>query len=255
MSRRSGNVHNMRGKGVAAGGGGLFVMALVVYLLGGNPLPYLMEGVSRTVQNHSAQSALPPEQEAEQVDFVSAVLGSTEDVWGQRFAAQDAQYPQPQLVLFTGGVNSACGSASAAQGPFYCPYDQKIYLDLGFFQQLESDLDAPGDFARAYVIAHEVGHHIQNITGLLKRGSSVDIELQADCLAGIWAHDAGSKFDLVEQGDIDEALNAASQIGDDTLQKKQTGTVVPDSFTHGSSAQRHAAFKRGYDSGNLSACE
>jgi len=255
--RRSGNVVNMRGKGAALGGGGMFVMALVVYLLGGNPMPYLMEGVSRTVQNHSAQSALPPEQEAEQIDFVSAVLGSTEDVWAARFQAHGATYEQPQLVLFTGGIQSACGSASAAMGPFYCPYDQKIYLDLGFFQELQDRHNAPGDFARAYVIAHEVGHHVQDLTGQLttSRKDSVATELQADCLAGIWAHDAGSRYNLIEEGDIDEALNAATQIGDDTLQKQQQGYVVPDSFTHGSSAQRYAAFKKGYENGNLKACE
>lgn len=256
MSRRSGNIENRRGgKGIAVGGGGMFLMAAVVYLLGGNPMPYLMEGVSRTVQNNSAASTLPPEQEAEQVDFVSAVLGSTEDVWAQQFAAQNVQYPAPSLVLFTGGVQSACGSASAAMGPFYCPYDQKIYLDLNFFQELSNQLDAPGDFARAYVIAHEVGHHIQNISGLLDKKGSVKTELQADCLAGVWAHDANAKFNLVEAGDIDEALNAASQIGDDTLQKKQQGYVVPDSFTHGSAQQRHDAFKKGYDSGQIQACE
>lgn len=255
-SRRSGNIINMRGKGAAAGGGGMFILALVVYLLGGNPMPYLMEGVSRTVQNYSAESSLPPEQEAAQVDFVSAVLGSTEDVWAEQFQTQGATYQQPELVLFTGRVNSACGSASAAAGPFYCPYDRRIYLDLGFFQELEDRHNAPGDFARAYVIAHEVGHHIQNLTGQLKdqRNKSVAIELQADCLAGIWAHDAGQTYNLVEDGDIEEALNAASQIGDDVLQRQQQGYVVPDSFTHGSSAQRYAAFKRGYDSGNINAC-
>lgn len=256
MSRRSGNIQNMRGKGgVVAGGGGMFLMALVVYALGGNPMPYLMEGVSRTVQNHSAQSALSPEAEAEQVDFVSAVLGSTEDVWTAQFAAQGVRYDPPMLVLFTGGVQSACGSASAAMGPFYCPLDQKVYLDLGFFQSLEERHNAPGDFARAYVIAHEVGHHIQNMTGQLDSKKSVAIELQADCLSGVWAHDARAKFNLLEQGDVEEALNAASQIGDDTLQKQQQGYVVPDSFTHGSAAQRHAAFKRGYDQGQLSACD
>jgi len=256
LSRRSGNIENMRGRGgVVAGGGGMFVLALVVYLLGGNPMPYVMEGIDRTVQNYSAQSALSPEQETEQTDFVAAVLGSTEDVWADAFSARGAQYDPPHLVLFTGGIQSACGRGSAAMGPFYCPYDQKVYLDLGFFQQLENRFDAPGDFARAYVIAHEVGHHIQNMTGELDNGGSVAVELQADCLAGVWAHDAGAKYNLIEEGDIDEALNAASQIGDDVIQQRQQGYVVPDSFTHGSAAQRHAAFQRGFEGGRLESCK
>jgi predicted metalloprotease len=254
MARRSGNVQNLRGKGYAAGGGGMFLMALAVYFLGGDPMPYLMEGVNRSVQNHSASTALDPAAENEQVDFVSAVLGSTEDVWASQFTAHGTSYDPPHLTLFTGGIMSACGSASAATGPFYCPNDSTIYLDLNFFQQLETQLDAPGDFARAYVIAHEVGHHVQHMTGQLKNGSSVAIELQADCLSGVWAHDAGTKFDLLEPGEVDEALNAASQIGDDILQKRQQGYVVPDSFTHGSAAQRNAAFRKGYNSGQIEAC-
>ncbi|HET7714209.1 MAG TPA: neutral zinc metallopeptidase [Bauldia sp.] len=200
--------------------------------------------------------------------FAAVVLADTEDTWGRIFEEGGERYREPTLVLFTGQVSSACGFASAAAGPFYCPGDQKLYLDLSFFDELSRRFGAPGDFANAYVIAHEVGHHVQNLLGVLpevdaaRRQSSqaranelsVLLELQADCLAGVWAHDADAKG-LLEVGDIDEALNAAAAIGDDTLQRETQGYVVPDSFTHGTSAQRSQWFKRGYEQGRLDACD
>lgn len=270
--RRSGNVQDRRslgGKGVVGGAGGMFALALVVYLLGGDPSSYIMEGVSRTIQSSvHKKSELTDEQQNEQADFVSAVLGSTEDVWGKIFAENGETYPQPNLVLFAGAVDSACGTAQSAMGPFYCPNDSQVYLDLDFFYELEHKLGAPGDFARAYVIAHEVGHHIQNLQGILpevhqKQRSlskadgnalSVRVELQADCYAGIWAHGVEA-FHALEPGDIEEAFHAAEEIGDDRLQQEGQGYVIPDSFTHGSSAQRMSWFKKGYESGNMASCD
>lgn len=260
--RRSTNVENRRGMGAGAkagGAGGMFLLAFVVYMLGGDPSQLVMQGIQRGLQPAGHASTLTPAQEQEQVDFVSSVLGSTEDVWAAQFAKNGQRYIEPKLVLFTGMANSACGTAQSAMGPFYCPNDQKVYLDLDFFEELSSKLNAPGDFARAYVIAHEVGHHIQNITGVLKNAprnnaASVKVELQADCLAGVWAHDAQANYTMLEPGDIDEALNAATQIGDDKLQKRSQGYVVPDSFTHGSSAQRYQAFKQGFTYGRMQAC-
>ena len=200
--------------------------------------------------------------------FVAVVLAETEDVWNGIFQAQGAQYREPTLTLFQGQVQSACGFASSASGPFYCPGDQRIYLDTSFFQQLASQFGAAGDFAQAYVIAHEVGHHVQNLIGILPKfnqmrqsmseadanAMSVRIELQADCFAGVWAHFTDQKG-LLEQGDAEEALNAARQIGDDTLQKRMQGYVVPESFNHGTSQQRMQWFARGFDSGQLSQCD
>ncbi len=200
--------------------------------------------------------------------FISAVLASTEDVWDKQFAAHNAQYSKPVLVLYRGSTRTACGNGDAAMGPFYCPADQKVYLDLGFFDTMRSRLGAPGDFAQAYVVAHEVGHHVQQLMGISEKverarqrsseaqanAMSVRLELQADCLAGIWAHDSQQARQWLEQGDIEEALNAAAQIGDDTLQRQQTGTVVPESFTHGTSAQRMQWFKRGMQTGDLNQC-
>ena len=199
-------------------------------------------------------------------DFVATVLADTEDVWTKRFQQMGKTYKDPTLVLFDARVGSACGLASAASGPFYCPNDQKLYIDLSFFRQLREQLNSPGDFAEAYVVAHEVGHHVQDLLGLLQQTTrqrqsssaaqsnaiSVRVELQADCYAGIWAHDDQKNLD---PGDIDEALNAASQIGDDTLQRRSQGTVVPDSFTHGTSAQRQDWFNRGYTTGDMKACD
>lgn len=209
--------------------------------------------------------------EAELKDFVSVILGSTEDVWGGIFRDAGGSYRNPTLVLFSGSVSSACGYADAAMGPFYCPPDQKVYIDLDFYRDLRERFAAPGDFAQAYVIAHEVGHHVQNLLGIDKKvreataqmsktsanALSVRVELQADCFAGIWAHQVEAQDEnlKLEPGDIDEGLGAASAIGDDRLQSQATGRVVPDSFTHGSSAQRVRWFKRGLDTGDMEACD
>jgi predicted metalloprotease len=201
-------------------------------------------------------------------DFVSVVLADTEDTWKSLFRQRGATYVEPKLVLFSGAVNSACGSARAAVGPFYCPRDQKLYIDLSFYQDLQNRYHAPGDFAQAYVIAHEVGHHVQNLMGIsdkvqaLQQRSdrvqanqlSVRLELQADCFAGIWANHANRSRHILEEGDIEEALNAASSIGDDRLQRQAKGYVVPEAFTHGSSAQRVRWFKRGIQSGDPAQC-
>lgn len=264
--RRSSNIEDRRGArtGIVGGGGGLLVLALVVFLMGGDPTSLLIQGASTTFTE-----SVSPEEQQEQTEFVSVVLGSTEDAWQQIFAANREAYRDPKLVLFSGMVESQCGLAQSAVGPFYCPLDQRVYLDLTFFRDLEKQLGAPGDFARAYVIAHEVGHHVQTLMGTSaavreQQGSlpereanllSVRLELQADCYAGVWAHFAGAEYQMLEPGDIEEALNAASQIGDDRLQERSQGYVVPDSFTHGSSAQRHSWFRRGFDSGDPGACD
>jgi uncharacterized protein len=259
--RRSGNVSDRRGMGAktVGGAGGIFALAFLVWALGGNPTGLIMEGVSRTIQTSAARpSNLTEEQQNEQADFASAVLGSTEDVWTNIFTQNGAAYPQPQMVLYAGATDTACGTGQSAMGPFYCPNDQSLYLDLDFFYELENKLGAPGDFARAYVIAHEVGHHVQNVRGGLNNRKtnkdSVAIELQADCYAGIWAHSI-AEFGALEDGDIEEAINAAGQVGDDRLQERAQGYAVPDSFTHGSAAARMAWFKRGYENGDPSACE
>lgn len=271
----SSNVQDRRGStGKKAAGGGLVLIgaAIVVGLLGGDPTMLLKEGISRTVQDvqvkKSGSSKFSDAEQAEMVEFVSVVLAETEDTWGRKFREQGSQYPQPSLVLFSGGVNSGCGFAQSAVGPFYCSADQNLYIDLDFFYDLKTRHDAPGDFAQAYVIAHEVGHHLQNVLGVLQKGDamkrglsrakgneiSVRTELMADCFAGVWANDTNKKG-LIEGGDIEEALNAASQIGDDTLQKQAQGHVVPDSFTHGSSAQRYEWFNRGFKGGDIEACD
>ena len=209
------------------------------------------------------------QQEQQQADFVSVVLADTEDTWQQIFRAQGGSYREPTLVLFSGRVNSACGMASAAVGPFYCPGDQKLYIDLSFFNDLRERHGAPGDFAQAYVVAHEVGHHVQTLLGISQQvqqagagksraqvnALSVRQELQADCFAGVWGHAANSERQLLDPGDLEEALRAATAIGDDRLQREAGGQVVPDSFTHGSSAQRVAWFRRGFDSGDIKACD
>ncbi|MES2605469.1 MAG: neutral zinc metallopeptidase [Pseudomonadota bacterium] len=268
----SSNVQDRRGagmgRGVAGGGIGMLAIGVVVMLLGGDPTAFFTEGVSRTIQSRiSPESRFSEPEQQEMVNFVSVVLAETEDTWGRHFQAQGSTYPQPSMIIFSGGTDSGCGFAQSAVGPFYCPLDQNVYIDLDFFYDLKTKLDAPGDFAQAYVIAHEVGHHIQNVLGVLEQAEqqkqgrsqteansvSVRTELMADCLAGVWAADANSKG-LLEEGDIDEALNAASQIGDDTLQREAQGRVVPDSFTHGSAAQRNEWFKRGYQGAQLEVC-
>jgi predicted metalloprotease len=263
---QSDNVEDRRGQGgggkmLFGGGLGAAVLALIVYFLGGDPSSVLQGGGSpETTQNYT-----PPENDSAK-EFVSSVLSSTEEVWSQVFQEKYGKaYQKPVLVLFSGGTQSECGGASSATGPFYCPLDQKVYIDLSFYDDLRSKFDAPGDFAFAYVIAHEVGHHLQTLLGISdkvrqmqQRGSqteanalSVKLELQADFLAGVWANRAQSMRNILEPGDIQEALQAASGVGDDRLQKQSQGYVVPDAFTHGTSEQRMYWFKRGFDSGNI----
>ena len=267
--RGSSNVDDRRGMsggGVAAGGGivGVIVYILYSFLSGGEVDPSQITQLSPQANQRTLS---PEEQKADdsRAEFVKVVLAETEDVWNKVFAEKGQQYPEPTLVLFRDAVSSACGSASSASGPFYCPGDNKLYIDLSFYQELQSKFNAPGDFAMAYVVAHEVGHHIQTINGTSEKIQrlkgrvseteanrySVMMELQADFLAGVWAHYTKNK-NLLDAGDIEEALTAANAIGDDNLQKRSTGQVVPDAFTHGTSAQRMYWFKKGYDTGDLS---
>jgi predicted metalloprotease len=269
--RASGNIEDRRGMGMVGGGLGVggMVVAVIAYFLGFDPGTALQVGqqVSNSTRQESreVQRGTPADQMGQ---FVSRVLGSTEDVWSRVFQQSGSQYRAPTLVLFEGQVRSACGIGQAAMGPFYCPGDEKLYIDLSFYRDLQNRFKAPGDFAQAYVIAHEVGHHIQKLTGAFRRleqaksrgtqaefnRTSVRMELQADCYAGIWGHYAGTMNQL-SPGDIEEALAAAQAIGDDRLQKQAQGRVVPDSFTHGSSEQRMRWFKRGLDSGNPKSCD
>ena len=273
--RRSTNVEDRRGSripGRVKGGSiGILLLALVGMYFGIDPSIILNMGESVQV-SQPGQSGAPVEQTEEDrqlAEFVSVVLADTEDVWKEQFRAAGKTYAEPTLVLFSGAVQSACGFAEAAMGPFYCPGDGKVYIDLSFYRELKRNMNAPGDFAQAYVIAHEVGHHVQNLLGLSRQMESmrrqvskteynrlsVKMELQADCFAGLWAHHAHRARQVVEPGDIDEALNAASQIGDDRLQKQQRGYVTPDSFTHGTSAQRVSWFQRGYQTGRFDNCD
>jgi predicted metalloprotease len=255
---------------VAIGGGGigLLVIVVIALFLGVDPTPLLQQTTSSSVSQGSP-SAPPPAEQNELADFVSVVLADTEDTWRAQFAEGGQRYVEPTLVLFTDRVQSACGMAGAAMGPFYCPADQQIYIDLGFYDELRTRFRAPGDFAQAYVIAHEVGHHVQNLLGISdqvhnsQRGLgkaeanalSVRLELQADCFAGVWANRAQRTRDILEPGDIEEALNAASAIGDDRIQRQAGGAVAPDSFTHGSSEQRVRWFKRGFETGDGGLCD
>ena len=286
LGRRSSNVEDRRGSGGFGGGfgrgagpgmripigraGGLGGLGLVAFLViallfGIDPGMILDDGYSDPPPSQQAQVAEGPEVERVR-DFVASVLGYTEDTWRGIFAARNGTYQEPVLVLFTGSVSSACGFAQAATGPFYCPGDQRIYLDTSFFQELEERFAAAGDFAQAYVIAHEVGHHVQTLLGISQtvrsyqasaggaaaNDASVRLELQADCFAGVWAQQVR---DVIEPGDIDEALGAASAIGDDRLQRMAGRRVTPDSFTHGSSAQRVRWFRTGYEEGTPEACD
>lgn len=271
--RRSSNVEDRRGMSapkMAMGGGlGLLVIALIVWLLGGDPTPLLQQGAPVGGPSASVPDRQFTAEENELADFVSTVLAGTEDVWTAQFQAMGRHYEAPKLVLFTDSVQSACGYAQAAMGPFYCPPDSKVYIDLSFYQELKARHGAGGDFAEAYVIAHEVGHHVQNLLGISdeyqrqKSGMgereanalTVRLELQADCFAGLWANRAHREHQILEQGDIEEGLNAASAIGDDRLQREATGRVVPDAFTHGSSEQRVRWFSRGLQSGDLRQCD
>ncbi|MBW4481590.1 MAG: zinc metallopeptidase [Tildeniella torsiva UHER 1998/13D] len=269
-SRRSINIDDRRGMpggGAAIGGLGSLLLALVVALLGGDP-SVVFEGGGEGNPYESAPQASSEESDRT-ADFVAAVLGETEDTWNSIFQSEfGAQYQEPSLVLYSGATQSACGTGRAAMGPFYCPADQKVYLDTSFFRDLQVNLGAPGDFAQAYVIAHEVGHHVQNLLGVssqVQRAQqrlnstqanelSVRLELQADCFAGVWANRTQRSREILEEGDIEEALTAASQIGDDRLQMEAQGYVTPDSFTHGSSQQRAEWFYRGIETGDINQC-
>jgi uncharacterized protein len=262
--RQSTNIQDLRGgRGLAIGGGGLgMIVVLIAALLCGVDPRQLLENMP-TQQVEQPQSGpnrgnQPPDQNRQ---FAGAILGSTEDAWGQILPQQARiRYRAPQLVLYSGQISSACGYASAAMGPFYCPGDQKLYLDFAFFDELRREFRAPGDFAQAYVIAHEVGHHVQNLVGTMDRipsgnnRASVALELQADCYAGIWANYA-QKQGVLEQGDPEEALRAASAVGDDMIQKRTQGYVVPESFTHGSAQARMQWFSRGMQTGDMRQCE
>jgi len=263
--RGSDNVEDRRGMStgtkVVGGGIGTLVIVLLVYLLGGDPSGILQQsGSSETTGPVEAT-----EEENQMAQFVSVVLADTEEVWGKIFAQSGSTYRQPTLVLFRSQVESACGYATAASGPFYCPGDEKVYIDLSFFDDLRARYGVYGDFAIAYVVAHEIGHHVQKQMGILDevqterqrlsevRGNqlTVRLELQADFLAGVWAHYANQMFNSIEEGDIEEALNAAASIGDDVLQKKYQGRVVPDAFTHGTAAQRSSWLRKGWETGDL----
>ncbi len=270
--RRSTNVEDRRGARapkLLGGGIGTIVLVLVALYFGVDPRPLLqmVEGGAAT-----STGTRPTAEELRNdplADMVHVVLADTEDVWNEIFAQQGRRYEAPTLVLFTGATQSACGLGQAAMGPFYCPADRKAYIDLSFYDQMRTRFKAPGDFAQAYVIAHEIGHHVQNLLGISGKvhqmkqrlstaeanALSVRLELQADCLAGVWAVRADRASSIIEAGDIEEALNAASAIGDDTLQRRSRGTVVPESFTHGTSAQRQRWFRKGLGSGDPDSCD
>ncbi|MEW4372272.1 KPN_02809 family neutral zinc metallopeptidase [Paenibacillus kandeliae] len=265
--RESGNVEDRRGMGgktLVGGGIGGVIVIIIVILLGGNPSS-LLGGMTSGTTTQTAGNYQGTEQEEQLADFVSVVLADTEDVWSDVFKQQGLTYTDPTLVIYSGSVQSACGTASSAVGPFYCPGDQKLYIDLSFYDELKQQFQAPGDFAMAYVVAHEVGHHVQNLLGTMDKIEpyrqklsekefnthyQVRLELQADYYAGVWAHYEQGK-NLLEQGDLDEALTAASAVGDDTIQQKAQGYVVPDSFTHGTSEQRKRWFNKGFESGTI----
>lgn len=266
--RRSQNIEDRRGQRLtgrrgAAGGLGIIVVALIAIYLGVDPR-VVLQGIPPADVTYEQPTA----EHDELVDFVSVVLADTEDTWQALFAEAGKSYQAPVLVLFSGAAESACGFAQSATGPFYCPLDQKVYIDLSFYRELKERFRAPGDFAQAYVIAHEIGHHVQHLLGVLddvhraKRRSdqttanalSVRTELQADCLAGIWAHHADRTRQILEEGDLEEGINAASAIGDDRIQRRTQGYVVPDTFTHGSSEQRVRWFTRGYETGAVEQC-
>ncbi|MES2760357.1 MAG: neutral zinc metallopeptidase [Pseudomonadota bacterium] len=284
-NRESDNVEDRRGDGGGGGGGGGFgfggrsigigtiAIALVgSYFLGVSPMTIINMlsggGGAVPVQQEQAPAQRPPASDT-QARFVSTVLADTEDTWSELFRAQNAQYVKPKLVLFTGATATACGTGQSASGPFYCPGDQKVYIDLAFFRLMEQRFKVTGEFAQAYVIAHEVGHHVQHLLGIdekvaaVRQGgnerqanaASVRLELQADCFAGVWAFHANRSRSILEKGDVEAALTAATAIGDDTLQRQSQGTVVPDSFTHGTSAQRVRWFNKGIETGQFEQCD
>ena len=280
--QRSDNVVDVRGsgrRGFGGGGGGgklglggIAVVVVLSLLLGKNPLEMLglVSQVTEGMSPPAQQQGAPPPANDEGADFVRTILGETEAVWGEIFQQTGRQYEQPRLILFSGDVDSACGSATSASGPFYCPSDHQVYLDMSFFQDMQRRLGGGGDFAYAYVIAHEVGHHVQTLLGVSakvnearRRGQNVQgdggllvrQELQADCLAGVWANRSEKKLQWLESGDVEEALNTATAIGDDRLQKQSQGHVVPDAFSHGTSEQRVRWFRAGFESGDPNACD
>jgi uncharacterized protein len=278
-NRESDNVEDRRddsgGGGMGFGGlhlglGGIAIVVLGSWLFGVNPLTVLglLSGGSATAPVQSAAPHQPPANDS-LARFVSTILASTEDVWGEIFEQSGGTYERPRLVLFRGAIPTACGTGQSAMGPFYCAQDRKVYIDLGFYETLRDRLGSPGDFAQAYVIAHEVGHHVQNLLGTTAKvdalrlhetraqlnATSVRVELQADCFAGVWAFHAQAEKHWLEQGDIESALNAASHIGDDALQRQEQGRVVPETFTHGTSAQRVNWFKRGLARGRVADCD
>jgi predicted metalloprotease len=264
--RRSSNIEDRRGrvpmKAIGGGIGGIIVLVIAL-LLGADP-----GQVSNVNPSSNFDSSSLSAEDQELADFVSVVLADTEDTWNEIFADEDLDYREPTLVLFTGAVDSSCGFAQSAMGPFYCPVDEQVYIDLSFYRDLKERFNAPGDFAQAYVIAHEVGHHVQNLLGISEQVQSaqqgvgeaeanrlsVMQELQADCFAGVWAYNADEARNILEQGDVEEGLNAASAIGDDRLQMQSQGRVTPDSFTHGTSEQRVSWFQRGLDTGDINSC-
>ncbi len=263
--KESSNVEDRRGmsgKGIVGGGIGALVLMLVIYFLGGDPGQFLNMQQNETTEN--ASDYKPSKEEQELARFTSVVLAETETVWGDLFRKNGRTYEEPKLVLYTNSVNSACGYSGASTGPFYCPGDRKVYIDLSFFSELRDKFKAPGDFAIAYVIAHEVGHHVQTLLGTNDKVNSlrgkmekkefnkylVRLELQADYFAGVWAHYV-ERMNILEKGDLEEALNAASSVGDDRIQKNAQGYVVPDAFTHGTSEQRRNWFYKGFKSGDM----
>jgi predicted metalloprotease len=272
--RRSTNIEDRRGtarpRGILRGGIGTIVVILAALYFGIDPTP-LLDSIQSANVSSSSSGSRPTAEDLKMdplADMVAVVVGDTEDVWREIFVAQGQRYQEPGLVLFTGSTRSACGVGQAAMGPFYCPADQKAYIDLSFYDDLRTRYRAPGDFAQAYVIAHEIGHHVQNLLGIsaevsgMKQNAdtaranqlSVRLELQADCFAGVWANRADKARDILESGDVEEAMNAASAIGDDRLQKQSRGVIVPESFTHGTSAQRQKWFHAGLSSGNPDSC-
>ncbi|WP_375451489.1 neutral zinc metallopeptidase [uncultured Devosia sp.] len=271
FGRGGGGMRLPTGRSGGIGGviGIVVVLGIIWALTGQNPIDILTGGTSAGTTTSSSSSSAPPAAgEDEMADFVGVVVKETEDVWTQKFAAAGQTYTPPGVVLFSGATASGCGQASADSGPFYCPQDRKVYIDLSFYDQLRQQFGAPGDFAQAYVLAHEVGHHVQNLDGTLPRfdaeranmsaedanAYSVRIELQADCYAGVWAHEVGRE-NLLDSGDMEEAINAANSIGDDTLQRQTQGEAVPRTFTHGTSEQRKAWLQRGMASGNPADCD
>lgn len=265
--RQSSNIEDRRGmsgRGKAGVGGvGIIIVAIIIWIAGGDP-SQLFNAMEADMGQAEAYQA-PTDHENELAQFIAVVLADTEDVWDSIFRAGGSTYPQPHLVLFTNQVQSACGHSSAATGPFYCPRDSRVYIDLGFLEQLQRRLGAEGDFAQAYIVAHEVGHHVQNLLGITDeldryRGQvseeeynqlSVKLELQADFLAGVWAHHADRMKNILEEGDIEEAMNAAQAVGDDRIQMKMQGYVVPDAFTHGTAKQRLHWFMKGFRTGDI----